>query len=228
MARVYLYAGDKANALAAAKEVIDSEVFPFIASPAVISGSDRVFVPELIFSLNINNLHTQATAYFNADASALLSRLESEYNADFDNDVNDYRYIYGSATTAGNFRRFPTKLLSSTLSANNFKMPLIRVSELYLIAAECLKESDPGAASRYINKIRTARNSQASVSPTATPGTIQTQIFKEYRREFIAEGQLFYYYKRLDAATIEYSGINTGNSIYVLPLPDEEIEYGAN
>ncbi|WP_207424347.1 RagB/SusD family nutrient uptake outer membrane protein [Desertivirga brevis] len=228
MARVYLYAGDKVNALAAAKEVIDSGVFPFVPSSAVISGADRVFVPELIFSLNINNLHTQAVTYFNADATSLLSRLESEYSSDFDNDVNDYRYIYGSGTTPGNFRRFPTKLLSSTLLANNFKMPVIRVSELYLIAAECLKESNPSAAADFINKVRTARNSRSSVSSTATPADIQTQVFKEYRREFVAEGQLFYYYKRLNVATIEYSGINAGNSIYVLPLPDDEIEYGAN
>ncbi|WP_207534532.1 RagB/SusD family nutrient uptake outer membrane protein [Desertivirga arenae] len=228
MARVYLYAGDRVNALAAAKEVIESSVFPFATPVTVLNGNDKVFVSELIFALNINNIHTQALTYFNADAAALLSRLETEYSADFDNDANDYRYIYGSATTAGNIKRFPTKLLSNSFAAYNFKMPVLRVSEMYLIAAECLKLSDASAAADYINKLRTARNNRYTVAANATADEIQTQIFKEYRREFVAEGQLFYYYKRLNAATIMYSGINATNAIYVLPLPDEEIEYGAN
>ena len=60
---------------------------------------------------------------------------------------------------------------------------------------------------------------------TATADQIQEEVGKEYRKEFLAEGQMFFYYKRLDASRIEGAGVNA-QSIYVLPMPDTEIEFG--
>ena len=36
---------------------------------------------------------------------------------------------------------------------------------------------------------------------------------------------MFFYYKRLNASRIEGAGVNATN-VYVLPMPDMEIEFG--
>ena len=54
---------------------------------------------------------------------------------------------------------------------------------------------------------------------------LAAEIEAEYRKEFMAEGQLFYYYKRLDYNTLPDMGVvMTGN--YVFPMPDDEMEFG--
>ena len=54
---------------------------------------------------------------------------------------------------------------------------------------------------------------------------MQKAILRDARRDFIGEGQLFYYYKRLDYKTLPDMGVvMTGN--YVFPMPDDEMEFG--
>ena len=55
---------------------------------------------------------------------------------------------------------------------------------------------------------------------------IKEEIYKEYRKEMIGEGQLFYYYKRLKYMNIPGSAISGNDDVYVLPMPDNEIEFG--
>ncbi|MCD0490395.1 RagB/SusD family nutrient uptake outer membrane protein [Pedobacter sp. MC2016-14] len=225
-ARVYLYAGDKTNALICAEEVINSAAFPFATSTSITSGQDKVYNSELIFSLNINNLHTYTALYFGTDANR-LAKLASQYLSDFDGVSSDYRYLYLS-DAPGNVYRYSTKYTPAAGTTANFlyKMPLIRVSEMYYIAAECLIATNKTRAVGYLNAVRRARNQNADIAPTVTDSELQNQIFREYRREFIAEGQLFYYYKRLNASTIDYSAVVGSNAIYVFPLPDDELKYG--
>ena len=60
---------------------------------------------------------------------------------------------------------------------------------------------------------------------TLTADEIQDEVRKEYRKEFLAEGQMFFYYKRVNADRIEGAGVGAAN-VYVLPMPDNEIEFG--
>ena len=226
-ARVYLYAGDKAKALAAAEEVINSAVFPFSSSSTITSGQNKIFLSELIFSLNMNDLHTYAAGYFGNETQILAKRYD-DARADFDLTLSDYRYTILSSNTAGNVLTYSNKYLtnSNTPLLYMHKMPLIRVSEMYYIAAECLIQTDKTKSLGYLNAVRQARNLSADVPATVTNAELQNQIFREYRREFLAEGQLFYYYKRLNAPSIEYTSVTPNNSVYVLPLPDDELKYG--
>jgi hypothetical protein len=105
-------------------------------------------------------------------------------------------------------------------------MPVLRVSEMYYIAAECLKDIDAGQAIGYLNAVRMARGILDNLSPALSAEQIQEEIFKEYEKEFLLEGQLFYYYKRVNAASMRFSGTVAGDAVYVLPRPDNEIEFG--
>jgi hypothetical protein len=107
-------------------------------------------------------------------------------------------------------------------------IPLLRLSEIYLIAAECT--SDKAEAIGYINSIRKERNCvDITLKETDTDKTILDYITAEFAREVIGEGQLFFYYKRHAMETIASgtSAIDKYNmtlSKYVWPLPKVEID----
>ena len=54
------------------------------------------------------------------------------------------------------------------------------------------------------------------------------EIYKEYCKEFFGEGQMFYYYKRLAINTIGVlrTIVIDPETVYVLPLPDNELDFG--
>ena len=60
-----------------------------------------------------------------------------------------------------------------------------------------------------------------STSTVSTSAAVLTEIQNEYQREFICEGQLFYFYKRQGVAEINGQQVK-----YQLPKPDDELEFG--
>ena len=56
--------------------------------------------------------------------------------------------------------------------------------------------------------------------------SVQNEITKEYQREFINEGQLFYYYKRLGFEKIPYATKAATDAVYVVPLPTWDVDLG--
>lgn len=225
LARVYLYAGDKVNALASAREVINAEVFPATPVSAIISGN-KIMSTEVIFNINVNNLSAVYDASFSLTVPTGMYLSGTEWDTVYERTTigsGDYRYLYQTNQTS--YFRVSTKLSpeGNTLAPN--RLPLIRVSEMYNIAAECLGATDPQAAVTYLNTIRRRRNIPELVG-SYTAAQIQAEVFKEYRKDYICEGQLFYYYKRLNLSKIEFTQTVANNTIYVLPVPDDEIEFG--
>ena len=111
-------------------------------------------------------------------------------------------------------------------------VPLIRLSEIYLLAAEYT--DDFVTAKGYLDRIRNSRNCPSSV---ATEPTLMEEITKECRREFLGEGQMFFFYKRKAMQKIpngkwekdsESQTINMNINNYVVPLPDSEINMRLN
>lgn len=68
------------------------------------------------------------------------------------------------------------------------------------------------------------------LSSIPSPWIFSDYIEDEYYREFIGEGQLFFFYKRLAKSSIRsaiepYDEISFNASDYVLPIPDAETQY---
>ena len=237
LARVYLWQGERSLAFTMATEVIqeakrgEEELFPFVtyADATNASTPDRVFSTEVLFG-SYNSLRRdifealfaptlESTALLTMAGNYTTGRINELYD-----DENDYRYkIWATYNNNGMAVLYHRKY--EELSSNveyNYMVPLIRMSEMYLIAAECC--DDPGEAVGYLNALRNARNC-FSVSPTAD--LLQTYITAEYRREMLGEGQLFYYYKRKEMVNIPdgtqaTSTMNVDLTKYVIPLPDSE------
>lgn len=227
-ARAYLWAGRYDEAYDAAKTVIDSEVFPWVTVANMQAGTDRNMASEHLFALNNLTMTSDVAQEFFADDSPYSFSVTRERLLDyFNNATQDYRYTFlfkaGTATHAS--YRYLMKYDASS-SSNSFyqnKMPLIRLGEMYLIKSETEhRNGDDEKARTTLNQLRKARNLTAL---NALPADYELELIKEYRRELIGEGQLFFLYKRLNRTNILYSDIDAvATKSYTFPLPITETE----
>lgn len=244
MARAYLWKNDKENAMTEAMEVLtetltgDNPVFglgPYdpAATPADF---DHIFIPEVMFSLYKINRQNIYTNFFAPDLQKELRLSFNNYddnqgrkNALYD-DLNDFRLKswLTLSNTNGNFLTHVKYAVSTNKPAPN-AIPLIRLSELILLAAECSPTLEDGTA--FLNMLRTARNC-VSLAPTTTT-QLKDFITREFRKEMIGEGQMFFYYKRNAMTAIPNHAhltntkqMQLGN--YIVPLPLSEISVRGN
>lgn len=110
-------------------------------------------------------------------------------------------------------------------------VPLVRMSEVYLIAAECA--TDLSESIGYINEVRKNRNCvDIELEDSDTEEDILEYITAEFAREVIGEGQLYFYYKRhamtefISGTSFSYWGTTYTMDLqnYVWPLPKVEID----
>ena len=102
---------------------------------------------------------------------------------------------------------------------------MLRLSELYYIAAETAPDVETAVV--YINAIRTAR-SLLSVELNTEEDVIN-YLDVEYRREMLAEGQVFYRYKFRNLENIPDCEVKISDrlsEVYRFPLPLQEQEWG--
>ena len=114
-------------------------------------------------------------------------------------------------------------------------MPLIRLPEMYYIAAECRisgPDKDLGEARSLLQEVRKARAVYEELDADLDEASLMAQLEKEYRKEFICEGVVFYFYKRLGYEKLpRQSDMMSGSkviddAVYMLPYPDFEIQSG--
>lgn len=95
-------------------------------------------------------------------------------------------------------------------------LPMIRLGEMYFIRAEYYNDQkDQKNAISELDKLRAAYN----CSSGQLTGRFEDELLDEVRREYFSEGQLFYYYKKLNI-TPSYDMTSTDQ--FVLPHPDNE------
>ncbi|MDR0766543.1 MAG: RagB/SusD family nutrient uptake outer membrane protein [Odoribacteraceae bacterium] len=242
-ARINLYKGDHDKALAAAGEVIAQSLFTWVPEAQVVTSTmetrNLVFFQEIIFAINVNNIPdiafgTTGTRSWFTTGYGGFTKSMSNWNTVYESDrhSSDYRYQYLMGPLIDNYYVASYKLYQPlSVYGQDFinKIPIMRLPEAYYIAAEAaLARGKKTDAVAYLNTVREHRN----ISPldeNLAEDDIQEEIRKEYVKEFICEGQLFFYYKRRDSETIQFYSSYSGpvaRAVYRLPLPDDEIEYG--
>ena len=107
--------------------------------------------------------------------------------------------------------------------------------EMYYIAAECRisgPDKDLGEARSLLQEVRKARAVYEELDADLDEAGLMAQLEKEYRKEFICEGVVFYFYKRLGYEKLpRQSDVMSGSkviddAVYMLPYPDFEIQSG--
>ena len=237
MARVYLYKGDRDNADKYAKAVIGSNKFPLITSNVAAANNtprDRTFSQELVFSLYSNNIRTSNLSLFDKPANTVPLRLlptgKNTLYITGSGSPNDYRYTswFDNNQAAVNV---PSKYFQNSGLPYHLQniVPLIRASEMYYIAAEAAHaKGDISGGTSFLNKVRQARGLTAlNANGITNTDSLSREIMKEYQKEFIQEGQTFFYYKRLnkDLKQVTATTVAIPADVYVFPIPDKEKEY---
>lgn len=236
LARAYLWKGDKEDAKKEALDVIayQESRFPWVnTSNLTTIGSttaenqDRTFATEHIFALNIADFETLLSGLLMADTGSSSSLLNSDKSI-FEGLTADIRYQY-LYTTSGK-KSLLSKYIQPTIVASFFKsrLPIIRISEMYYIAAEC--ESDPNTAARYLDIVRSHRglSNEKLQNMGLSLEEVKDEIKKEYQKEFCGEGQMWYYYKRNRITAIPNMKDYGNLSMFVFDRPEDETLYGDN
>lgn len=247
-ARVLLWEGSnesKTKALALAEEVIagigegirqdDTNTYIYFLSPATIARSNSSLATEHLFSLNVPNLATKIANYINpvhldTDYAAMFLRKEDATSL-YEGSTSDVRYsVLMSQNTNTSTQGFvPLKMYQAYLTdfyAN--KVSMIRLPEIYYIAAECYATGVSSDLVKALERLNTVRNNRGVYEnlEDLTAEQIVDEIKKEYHKEFISEGVMFYYYKRTGATNVPHYAEEMEDAHYVLPYPAFELQVG--
>ncbi len=239
-ARIYLYLGDKENARTAANNVINAKTTEGTTVISLAEGGDfaagyYTCPSECIFALSANNIEDYIYNLFTSNSHYLTM---AHYNQLFDGqDVSQNLRavnIWERTQDAGgtqycDFRKYrqPSADDVPDSQADRWMLkyqliPMIRLSEMYLIAMETANSLEEANA-----LYRTYMQARAvPVSVDLTQSELDAEILKEYRREFWGEGQMFYTYKRLGTEEMLWKTDRTvTENDYIVPLPSTELAY---
>ncbi len=222
-ARVHLWLGEKDEALRYARMVkdatsVDGKKLFSLGSQADLNRNDRVFyASEQLFGVAIEEF----------DDSRIpdgFKQLTTEVDALYT--IKDIRLSLWFANNGG--YRSPNKYDNMASSdsqqtkAPSLSVPMIRLAEMYLIIAEC---ADLSEANGMYKEFLASRG---LVTTELTESNRKEVIQLEYLKEFYAEGQMFYVYKRLGTVTMHWGTKECGEDVYVLPLPLRELNTTEN
>lgn len=102
------------------------------------------------------------------------------------------------------------------------QIPLLRMAEMYLIAAETAPALAEG--NEKLKQFRNNRN--LTLKECSSVEELKNEVLKEYQKEFYAEGQMYFTYKRIGARKMLW---NEEREIrldeYQIPLPETEFTY---
>jgi len=247
LSRVYLYKGDNANALIQAEEAITgAQANSYRLWTNAEYGSSTAawkskFTPEVLFEV-VNTVSDRAG---NDGIAYLLYRggyndivLTSDFLTLLEEDMSDVRHsVTKLETSSSAYNRtrkvYLMKYIGPDTDVRNANIPVIRLSEAYLNAAEsAVKTSDNDKAITYLQAIVKRANPAKSVTGTVT----LEQVIRERRKELVGEG-----HRQFDALrnneTINRSGgwhipnlideVKSYNRDYfhaILPIPRYEMD----
>lgn len=245
-ARMYMYIGETEKAHNIALEVINAKTTSG-ESPAILSSNtdygtgktDFASSSECLFALHKGDLYDVSVPLL---AGGELTGEHVTYIEPGEMlvlDENWFKELFKGANTAADIRY--NKMWSKTIT-NQKKLypsirkyyvyktssdskgagviPILRLSEMYLIAVETA--SSVAEANRLYSIYMESKGVPVENLFTSLD-LMEEELRMEYLREFFAEGQMFYYYKRHNVKNMwSKENITVTESDYLLPLPNTE------
>ncbi len=230
-ARAYLWFNVKDKAYECAKVVIDAKnpdntVKFALGTSADMAAQDYLLSREHIFGLYDYDLYTKYTTMYasgtlkkSTSATIINTQLYGNTGTDI-REANLWQLItLANAAKCYVLKKYLVVEKPATLALDIKQIPMLRVSEMYLIGAETAPTAE---AQALWTAFRTARNITTTTLP-ADPLQLQLEVIKEYRKEFYAEGQGFFAYKRINAPKANFLFAPTAATVnYLIPLPANE------
>lgn len=240
LSRVYLYMGNYDEAYKYAGNVIEKSPYKLLKREEYVAAWGEEYNSESVFDLHISDLSSgnrELLGYL-IDTSGYAAVVTTK---DFENLIKetpgDIRMeLLKPAAAAGQFiiDKYPGR--KGSTAVNNVRV--VRLSELYLIAAEsALKKGskDQAAADKYYNAIV----NRATGGSGNTPATLDL-IYKERRKELVMEGHRLFDILRLGitvkregghhflSKAVDLIAPNVDDYRVILPIPQDEIDVNEN
>jgi len=232
-AKVYLAMGDKTNAKTAALDVITNSGFTAISAAAhtgywagVAPRTDKVeTLLEISFDAVANNAF-DALSYIYLQSGNYGDMLCSSELYDLFETADIRKSLYATGTRGGLASVFVNKYSSFTGDHSDTKV--IRMSEMYLIAAEASYPSNTADALKYVNEVTSRRGATAIAS---SGSALLEDIITERRKELAFEGERYLDMQRLQrniARSKNYPAaalsIDFTNYRRIMPIPQGELD----
>lgn len=220
LARAYNYAGKHKEAFDEADIVINaicdsygSKCFNFTSSYYVGRGNVKMY-DGIIFCLSNVNLWINYKPYVMGDYPLYLNAWDP---SDIFDDESDSRkkliatksydiYSIKNIEVSGNYAKYVKDMI-----------PMIRLGEMYYIKAEYYYNEN--LVKQAIDEIDKLRAGYYCTKGRLTDD-FKSEIIKDARREFIGEGQLFFYNKKFNV--YPKSSYFSSDEQFILPRPDNE------
>ena len=232
-AKVYLTMGDKTNAKAAALDVITNSGFTAISSAAhtgywagVAPRTDKVeTLLEISFDAVANNAF-DALPYIYLQSGNYGDMLCSSELYDLFETADIRKSLYATGIRGGLASVFVNKYGSFTGDHSDTKV--IRMSEMYLIAAEASYPSNTADALKYVNEVTSRRGATAIAS---SGSALLEAIITERRKELAFEGERYLDMQRLQRNIVRSKNypaaalsIDFTNYRRIMPIPQGELD----
>lgn len=227
LARVYQYANMPKLALEEAREILECGYFDFTPESQLsmdqVNDRNQKAHCDIMFSLYNNQENKIAEAYYNGTAGFM--EIKDMTNL-FAGDGDDYRKAY-MVIKSYDSKDISIKWRESSnqevFNQQNPLIPVIRLSEMYYIAGEAIFDTDPVQAIDWLDEARLGRGCKTRLPRELTKDEYLERIITDARREYIAEGQLFYLYKRLNHPVVDGDKTIELGEKFVLPTPDSDL-----
>ena len=241
-----------------AKQVIAASKYFTLYKSQTASNYNSIRYAEQIFGITVNefsnllignymdmeNTNTQQRFYLDGDKFKFFYETADAGNTDWRKNTEMFEVVNSGASRNINVfcRKYNQKPLNiGYVYSGANAVPLIRLPEMYYIVAECASSASESADA--LNTVRFARGISYSDEILTTgyddldiiseENKDQTkrinEIMKEYRKEYFAEGQLFYFLKAHNYSTYYGCGLEAMTEAhYQMTLPDDEYIFGNN
>ncbi len=224
LARVYWYMNDLENAEIYASQVIDSQKFPLMSSSEFINAENgTINLKETIFGLYSTQCpELYYRNFFQNNSFTLASGVIESYETDgLGVDVRVSRWFNTADRTCTKHLNPATASGQTYTGQSIIGIPLISISEMYMIVAEAKRTSDPAASIAAMDKVIEARGlTKYADRPDVSELSIN-DIVNERKKEFIMESLIFTDYKRLGRdvtiASSTFDGMD--DDTYTMPIP---------
>lgn len=232
-ARLYLYTGAKENARIAANNVINAKTSQGDAILELAGSNDfadEAFTcpSECLLAISNSDIEKAVNAlFFTENESMFLT--DKHYKELFETTIlgtnnranntiwKESKYTDGMVWA---FQKYKQPKESLAFSTKAQMVPLLRLSEMYLIAME--GASTLAEANALYKTYMEARD--IDIEQNLTQSELNKEIINEYRREFFGEGQMFFVYKRLGYNRIPWkTDREVVEQDYIVPLPATEL-----
>lgn len=221
--RVYMTKGEWSKALFVAEDIISNSSYKLWEPSEYVaawSKSDANHSKEIMFEISINNntdwTDREGIAYLYADKAGASPGygdviVTKDFSDMLTSDPADIRNDILLAAAAGGFDKrkvYINKMPAVNGDVRYSNVPLLRLSEVYLSAAEAaFQAGDKNKAANLLNDIISNRTTDESKQVTSGNITLD-RIYIERRKELVGEGQRYFDVMRRGETVTRYTDVN--------------------